>query len=134
MSHMGAYVNPGRNDVNPGWLAPFITAIPVTDIWVTDTVSLNDVAAAAHADVVQEGHNIALRQAPGDAPLAFRTKVDDIWTANPFRLFYDLRQDPRRGREQADRLGKEVIGFGGSAITLTTTSSRRHAASAPPSR
>jgi hypothetical protein len=50
-------------------------------------------------------------QAPGDAPLAFRTKVDDIWTANPFRLYHDLRQDPQRGREQADRLRKEVIGF-----------------------
>lgn len=92
-------------------LAPFITAIPVTDIWVMDTVSLKDVAAATHADVVQEGQNIMLRQAPGDAPLAFRTKVDDIWTADPFRLFHDLRQDPQRGREQADRLRKEVIGF-----------------------
>ncbi len=92
-------------------LAPFITAIPVTDIWVADTVPLNDVAAAAHADVVQEGHNIVLRQAKGDAPLAFRTKVDDVWTADPFRLFHDLRQDPRRGREQADRLRQEVIGF-----------------------
>ena len=92
-------------------LAPFITAIPVTDIWVTDTVALNDAAAAAHADVVREGHNIVLRQATGDAPLAFRTKVDDVWTANPFRLFLDLRQDPRRGREQADRLREEVIGF-----------------------
>jgi hypothetical protein len=92
-------------------LAPFITAIPVTDIWVADTVALDDVAAAAHADVVREGHNIVLRQAAGDAPLAFRTKVDDVWTANPFRLFLDLRQDPRRGREQADRLREEVIGF-----------------------
>ena len=94
-----------------GRLAPFITAIPVTDIWVTDTVPLNDVAAAASADAVHEGHNIMLRQAAGDAPLAFRTKADDIWIADPFRLFYDLRQDPRRGREQADRLRKEVIGF-----------------------
>jgi len=92
-------------------LAPFITAIPVTDIWVADTEPLNDVAAAAHADVVQEGHNIVLRQVQGDAPLVFRTKVDDVWTADPFRLFLDLRQDPRRGREQADRLRKEVIGF-----------------------
>jgi hypothetical protein len=92
-------------------LAPFITAIPVTDIWVAETVPLNDVASAVQADVVQEGQNIVLRQTPGDAPLAFRTKVDDIWTADPFRLFYDLRQDPRRGREQADRLRKEVIGF-----------------------
>ena len=92
-------------------LAPFITAIPVTDIWVMETVPLQDVAAAAHAEVVQEGQNIMLRQAPGDAPLAFRTKVDDIWTADSFRLFHDLRQDPRRGREQADQLRKDVIGF-----------------------
>ena len=92
-------------------LAPFITAIPVTDIWVADTVPLKDVATAAHADVVQEGQNIVLRQAPGDAPLVFRAKVNDVWTANPFRLFHDLRQDPRRGREQADWLRKEVIGF-----------------------
>lgn len=92
-------------------LAPFITAIPVTDIWIADTVALADVAAAIRADVVQEGHNIILRQATGDGPLAFRTKVDEVWTANRFRLFLDLRQDPRRGREQADRLREGVIGF-----------------------
>jgi hypothetical protein len=92
-------------------LAPFITAIPITDIWIAETVRLDDVAAAAGADAVKDGHNILLRQATGDAPLVFRQKVEDVWTVNPFRLFYDLRQDPRRGREQADRLREEVIGF-----------------------
>jgi hypothetical protein len=92
-------------------LASFITTIPVTDIWISDTVALSDVAKAARADVVPEGHNIVLRQAAGDTPLAFRRKIDDVWTANPFRLFLDLRQDPRRGREQADRLRQETIGF-----------------------
>jgi hypothetical protein len=92
-------------------LAPFITAIPVTDIWIAETVRLDDAAAAAGADAVDDGHNILLRQARGDAPLAFHQKVKDVWTVNPFRLFYDLRQDPRRGREQADRLREEVIGF-----------------------
>ena len=92
-------------------LAPFITAIPVTDIWIADTVALDDVAAVTRADVVHEGHNIVLRQAVGDAPLAFRRKVDDVWTADPFRLFVDLRKDPRRGRAQADRLREEIIGF-----------------------
>lgn len=92
-------------------LAPFITAIPVTDIWIADTVALDDVVAAAQAESVHNGHNIMLRQATGNAPLVFRQKADDVWTANPFRLFFDLRQDPRRGREQADRLRKEVIGF-----------------------
>lgn len=92
-------------------LAPFVTAIPVADIWVADTLPLNEVAAAAQAEVVQEGHNILLRQVPGDAPLAFRAKVDDVWTVDPFRLFFDLRQEPKRGREQADQLRKEVIRF-----------------------
>lgn len=91
--------------------APFITAIPVTDVWIADTLALDDVAAAVRADVVEEGHNIVMRQAVGDAPLAFHQRVDGVWTANPFRLFFDLRQDPRRGREQADRLREETIGF-----------------------
>jgi len=92
-------------------LAPFVTAIPVTDIWVTETAGLEAVADAVQADTVKEGHNIVFRHASGDTPLAFRQRVDDVWLANPFRLFYDLRQDPRRGREQADHLRKDVIGF-----------------------
>jgi hypothetical protein len=30
---------------------------------------------------------------------------------NRFRLYVDLLDDPRRGREQADNLRREVIGF-----------------------
>ncbi|MEW6474373.1 MAG: helix-turn-helix domain-containing protein [Actinomycetota bacterium] len=92
-------------------LAPFITAIPVVDVWVTETASLDEVMGDVGADRVHDGHNIVVRQLPGDAPLAFRQRVQEVWVANPFRLFYDLRQDPRRGREQADRLREEVIGF-----------------------
>ena len=92
-------------------LAPFITAIPVTDIWVTETTPLDDAVTAVGAEEVTEGHNLVLRQAVGDEALAFRQRVDDIWLANVFRLFIDLRRDPRRGREQADRLREEVIGF-----------------------
>lgn len=58
-----------------------------------------------------EENPIVMRQAVGDTPLAFRRKLDGVWTANAFRLFFDLRNDPRRGREQADRLREEVIGF-----------------------
>lgn len=92
-------------------LAPFVTAIPVIDVWITDTVALADAADAASAEEVDDGHNIVFRQAAGDGPLVFRTIVYDTWTVNPFRLYFDLRQDPRRGREQADRLRQEVIGF-----------------------
>ena len=92
-------------------LAPFVTAVPVTDVWVTETVALDVAAATAGAEVVPDGHNVILRQGPRDEALVFSTRVEGVSTVNPFRLFYDLRQDPRRGREQADHLRKEVIGF-----------------------
>ena len=92
-------------------LAPFVTAIPVTEVWVGETVALEEAALAAGAEVVEDGHNVVLAQARDDAPLVFRQKVDDFWRVNVFRLFYDLRRDPRRGREQAQRLREEVIGF-----------------------
>ncbi len=94
-------------------LAPFITSIPVVDIWITQAVDLSAASNAIGAEVVQEGHNILLRQEADDyPPLVFRTLIDDVWTVNKFRLYLDLRKkDPRRGREQADRLREEVIGF-----------------------
>lgn len=92
-------------------LAPFVTSVPVVDIWITQAIALDAAAGAVDAEVVQEGHNVLLRQEAADAPLVFRSTVDDVWTANPFRLYLDLRKDPRRGREQADRLRDEVIGF-----------------------
>jgi hypothetical protein len=92
-------------------LAPFVTSIPVVDIWITEAVDLDLAVETVGAESVLEGHNILLRQEPADAPLAFRQKVEGVWTVNPFRLYYDLRRDPRRGKEQADRLRREVIGF-----------------------
>jgi hypothetical protein len=92
-------------------VAPFVTAVPVAEIWLSSVASRDDLATAAGAEVAETGHNLVLAQADGDEPLAFRREVEGIWTVNPFRLFYDLRNDPRRGREQAETLRREVIGF-----------------------
>ncbi len=92
-------------------LAPFVTAVPVAEIWVDSVASLDEAAAATGAEGAETGHNLAFLRANRDEPLAFRRKVEGIWTVNPFRLFYDLRNDPRRGHEQADTLRREVIGF-----------------------
>ena len=92
-------------------LAPFVTAVPVTDVWVTDTVEMETAAEAAGAELVDSGHNLVLAQSAGNGPLVFRTDVDGISVVNRFRLYRDLLFDHRRGREQAERLRKEVIGF-----------------------
>lgn len=92
-------------------VAPFITAVPVVDVWVTARAAPDELGAGAKADRVTEGQNIVFLQAKDDTPLAFREKTKGQWVTNRFRLYSDLRRDPRRGREQADHLRREVIGF-----------------------
>jgi hypothetical protein len=92
-------------------IAPSVTAIPVIDVWVSAVTAPKELYEAAHADAVTEGQNIVFLQAKDDTPLAFRDKVSGLWVANRFRLYADLRRDPRRGREQAEHLRREVIGF-----------------------
>lgn len=92
-------------------VAPFVTAVPVVELWITDAVPLEDAAAATKAEPVPTGHNVVFQQVVGDAPLAYRRKLDRLWRVNNFRLYFDLRNDPRRGKEQAERLRQEVIGL-----------------------
>lgn len=90
-------------------LAPFVTAIPVTEVWVPELTDLHLVSTAARAPKVTEGHNLVFRSARDDLPLAFRTRRRSVWIADALRVYLDLRADPRRGREQAARLREEVI-------------------------
>jgi hypothetical protein len=78
---------------------------------VAATAAPEELLDAAGADPVTDGQNVVFLQGKDDTPLAFREEVDDLWVANRFRLYADLRRDPRRGREQADHLRQEVIGF-----------------------
>ena len=90
-------------------MAPFITAVPVTEIWIAAITDPTAAAAAIDAEVVPTGHNLVLLQAQDDTPLAFHRDQDGLTVVNPYRLYYDLRRDPRRGREQADRLRQEIL-------------------------
>lgn len=92
-------------------IAPFVTAVPVTEIWVDSLASVDESVAVSDAEAAETGYNLTFVQGRGDEPLAFRRQVEGAWIVNPLRLFYDLRNDPRRGREQADHLRQEVIGF-----------------------
>ena len=92
-------------------VAPFVTAIPVVDVWVTATAAPEELHHDAATNPVNEGQNVVFLQAKDDTPLAFREETNDVWVANRFRLYTDLRRDPRRGREQADHLREEVIKF-----------------------
>jgi hypothetical protein len=60
---------------------------------------------------VEEGHNVILLQEKNDSPLAFSETRGEIRFANRFRVYADLLRESQRGREQAEHLRTEVIGF-----------------------
>ena len=92
-------------------IAPFITAVPVVEVWVQATAAAEELCDAAGANPVADGQNVLFLQAKDDEPLAFREQTNGLWVVNRFRLYVDLLRDPRRGREQADHLRREVIGL-----------------------
>jgi len=92
-------------------VAPFVTAVPVVQVWVAAKASPREALDAAGAEPVTDGENVVLLQDKDDGPLRFREKADGTWITNRFRMYVDLRADPRRGREQADHLRQEAIGF-----------------------
>ncbi|MGH3409196.1 MAG: helix-turn-helix domain-containing protein [Streptosporangiaceae bacterium] len=92
-------------------VAPFLTAIPIAEVWVSAVDDPAQLAELAGAELVADGYNVVFLQGADDTPLAFREQAGDLWIASRFRLYADLRRDPRRGREQADHLRQEMIGF-----------------------
>lgn len=92
-------------------LAPFLTAVPVAGFWIDEAQPLEDVVVMLRAEVVESGANVLLSQAKGNMALAFSEERDDLHLANVFRIYYDARRDPRRGREQAEHFREEVIGW-----------------------
>lgn len=92
-------------------LAPFVTAVQVVEVWAAATAAPERLCGAVGAELVDAGHNLIFLQAKDDTPLLLRQRVEGRWVANPFRLYVDLLHAPQRGREQAEHLRAEVIGF-----------------------
>ena len=98
-------------DAAAALLTPAVPS-PVVQVWLAGSVAVADALRVTGADPADREHNVVLRQARDDLPLAFRTKTrEGIWTVNAARLYVDLRADPLRGREQADEIRRELLRF-----------------------
>jgi len=93
------------------FMAPFVTAVPAATIWLTSAEPPRVVVETLHARRVDEGYNVILLQEKNDSPLAFSEQRGEIRFANRFRVYADLLRESQRGREQAEHLRAEVIGF-----------------------
>jgi hypothetical protein len=92
-------------------IAPFVTALPIVEVWVTAIAAPDSLQRHIGGEQVQEGANVIVLQQNDDTPLAFREQRMGAWVSNRLRIYVDLLRDPRRGREQAQHLRTEVIGY-----------------------
>ena len=115
-----------RHQITPGnttvlLLAPFVTAVPIIELWVSAAMPAQEIAADGGGEIVEGGSNVLLLQAGDDTPLAFAREVEGLRLANDFRIYRDLLPDPRRGRERAERFREEVILLSSWRTSASTT-------------
>jgi rhodanese-related sulfurtransferase len=60
---------------------------------------------------VREGANLTIVDVRSPGELFFRERIDDIWFADPIRVYLDLLSSEGRGKEMAEHLRREKIGF-----------------------
>ena len=92
-------------------IAPLLTNVVVTEVWVDSRADVPDLCARLGATPVESGANVVFLQERDNGPLAFRVREEGVWTANLFRIYVDVRRDPRRGLEQSTHLRRDVMGF-----------------------
>ena len=91
--------------------APFLTRAEPLALWLPECVKIERLAASCRLQPADEGANVLLLGARDEAPFLYRQQVDGLWVANDIQLYLDLLASPGRGREQAEHLRREKIGF-----------------------
>jgi hypothetical protein len=93
------------------WLvAPFVHGVSTVQ-WYIDEADQARWVEALELRLVEAGPNIELL-IPNDPGVFYRTHtVTDVTVVGHVQLYMDLINDPARGREQAEFLRKEQLGF-----------------------
>ncbi len=91
--------------------APFVWRESVAAILVPRSTDVMNAFSAPEISQVDEGENLSLLATKEMTPFMFRTLVDGNWVASDIQIYLDLMVWPQRGKEQADYLRRERIGF-----------------------
>lgn len=92
-------------------VAPFVHGVGTTQWYIADEVSLDGWVEALDLRPVDSGPNVVLR-VPYDAGVFYRAHaVDGVAVVGHVQLYLDVWQEPGRGREQAEFLRQERLGY-----------------------
>lgn len=92
-------------------VAPFIRGVDMTTWYVNDATAIDLWAKALDLRPTDSGPNALLLVPYDSGVFSGAQPVDDVILVGNIQLYLDLYNDPARGREQAEFLRKEKIGF-----------------------
>lgn len=93
-------------------VAPYVSGFGALSVLVPADVAWERCLKGTRLRPVAEGANVfLLAQRRGSAPLMGRREVDGAWVASNVQLYLDLWNWPRRGKEQAEHLRRECLGY-----------------------
>ena len=91
--------------------APFLSSVSQFRCRVLNGPGVERALAEIGARAVSEGANLAVIEAKSSGELMFRELTDGVWLASPIQVYLDLVGGPGRGKEMAEHLRRERIGF-----------------------
>jgi hypothetical protein len=91
--------------------APFLSSISQVRCRVLNSPVLERALGELGARAVSEGTNLAVIEAKSPGELLFREQVNGVWLASPIQVYLDLVGSDGRGKEMAEHLRRERIGF-----------------------
>lgn len=92
-------------------IAPFATEPGRLTLLLPASANIAEVARQLDLKPVDEGENVVFLESQLPTPLMFRQRVDDVWVASDIQLYLDLWAWPQRGKEQAQHLRRERLGY-----------------------
>jgi len=92
-------------------IAPFVRGVGITTWYINDAMAVDSWAKALDLRPVESGPNVLLL-IPYDPGVFYGTQViNDITLVGNIQLYLDLYANPERGKEQAEFLRQEKLGF-----------------------
>ncbi len=92
-------------------IAPYATRTDRLTLLVQDTREVDQVVREMNLAPVETGENIAFLVTHDHSPLMFRQQVENMFVASNIQLYLDLWAWPKRGKEQARHLRKQMLTF-----------------------
>jgi DNA-binding transcriptional ArsR family regulator len=91
--------------------APYLTSVSRVTCRLLSGRRANDLYAELEARPVNEGANLDVIETRSRGEFLFRERAGNLWLASPVQVYLDLLRSGGRGKEMAEHLRQERIGF-----------------------